>query len=138
MTPTRLAGLRGERGQSLAEMALILPILLLLIMGIVDIGRAFHHYVVLENAAREGARYGSKYAWLDTNVPTIVRNEAQSNGLNPAAISVFVAYPTTKTIGEPIRVRAELIMNTIMGSLIGRSTITIRTETQMVIFAVSP
>ncbi|HQF02856.1 MAG TPA: TadE/TadG family type IV pilus assembly protein [Phycicoccus sp.] len=45
-----------ERGAAAVEFALILPILLVLIGGIVDFGRAFFAQVVITNAAREGAR----------------------------------------------------------------------------------
>ena len=50
---------RGERGQSLTEMALTLPILMLLVMGIMDFGRMLFIYSQVSNAAREGARWGS-------------------------------------------------------------------------------
>jgi Flp pilus assembly protein TadG len=132
---TRLSRLRGERGQSLVEMALVAPIFFLLLMGIIDLGHAFHDYVVLENAAREGARYGSRFAWDDGEIQNIVRTEADANGLDVAAIVVAFSYPAGKTAGQPIRVTTEYAMNTIMGSLVGRPTITIRTVTEMVIFA---
>ncbi len=54
---------RDERGQSLVEMTLVVGLLLLLVAGTVDLGRAFHTYIVLTNAAREGARWGSHYPW---------------------------------------------------------------------------
>lgn len=44
-------------GQGLVEFALILPVVLLLVIGALDIGRAFYVKVVLENSAREGANY---------------------------------------------------------------------------------
>ncbi len=44
-------------GQSLLEFALVLPILLLLIMGLFDIGRAIFYYAILNTAVREGTRY---------------------------------------------------------------------------------
>ena len=46
----------GRRGQSLVEFALILPIFLLLIMGIVDAGRLVYTFNTVSNAARQGAR----------------------------------------------------------------------------------
>jgi Flp pilus assembly protein TadG len=48
--------LKSERGAELIEMALVLPLLLLLIVGMVDFGFLFARYEVLTNAAREGAR----------------------------------------------------------------------------------
>jgi Flp pilus assembly protein TadG len=52
-------GRAGRRGQSLVEFALVLPIFLLLIMGVIDVGRYAYMSSTLSNAAREGARTGS-------------------------------------------------------------------------------
>ncbi|MGA1368503.1 MAG: TadE family protein [Blastocatellia bacterium] len=46
----------SARGQSMAEMSLVLPLFLLLVFGIVEIGRAFAARQALTSAAREGAR----------------------------------------------------------------------------------
>jgi Flp pilus assembly protein TadG len=46
-------------GQSLAEFALTLPLVLLLVFGFLDLGRAVYYYSAIGNAAREGARYAS-------------------------------------------------------------------------------
>jgi hypothetical protein len=48
-----------ERGQGLVEFALVLPIFLLVIFGIIDIGRVIWATDNITNAAREGARYAS-------------------------------------------------------------------------------
>ncbi|NGY58035.1 pilus assembly protein [Lentzea sp. NEAU-D13] len=47
---------KPDRGAAAVEFALVLPILLMLMCGIVDFGRALHAQVVLTQAAREGAR----------------------------------------------------------------------------------
>lgn len=47
---------RGESGQALAEMAMVIPGLLLLVFGIIEFGNAWKSYQVVTNAAREGAR----------------------------------------------------------------------------------
>jgi hypothetical protein len=49
---------RREAGQELVEFALILPLLLLLFFGIIEVGRLMLSYNTIANAAREGARYG--------------------------------------------------------------------------------
>ena len=59
-----LRGLRGERGQSMVEYALVLPILLLLLLGIMEFGIGVFNYNTIANAAREGARYGIVH-WRD-------------------------------------------------------------------------
>jgi Flp pilus assembly protein TadG len=56
-TPTR------QRGQSLVEFAISSLVLILLLMGLLDLSRAFYFAVNLQGAAREGARHG---AWFDT------------------------------------------------------------------------
>jgi hypothetical protein len=48
----------GGRGQSLVELAIALPVLLLLLLGTIDLGRMYADYVDLKNAARDGAGYG--------------------------------------------------------------------------------
>ncbi len=49
---------KSERGAELIEMAVALPLLLLIVMGVVDFGFLFQRYLVLTNAAIEGARVG--------------------------------------------------------------------------------
>jgi len=48
-----------ERGQTLVEFALILPLMLLLIFALVDFGRGFYTWLIVTNGAREGARVGA-------------------------------------------------------------------------------
>jgi len=59
----------GERGQGLVEIALVLPVFLLIVLGTIDFGRAIYYYSVISNGAREGARYaivhGSKAQSID-------------------------------------------------------------------------
>jgi Flp pilus assembly protein TadG len=49
----------GQRGQSLVEAALVLPILIILFLGIAEVGLFMFAQVQVTNATREGARYGS-------------------------------------------------------------------------------
>jgi hypothetical protein len=55
----------AERGQSMVEMAMILPLLLLLTLGTLEFGMIFDHHLSLEYATREGARTGSALANAD-------------------------------------------------------------------------
>ncbi|MER3419286.1 MAG: pilus assembly protein TadE [Chloroflexota bacterium] len=48
-----------EHGVALVELAMVLPLLLVLVFGIIDFGRAFQTWITLTNAAREGARLGT-------------------------------------------------------------------------------
>lgn len=51
--------MRNEKGQSIVEMALLFPLLMLLLMGLLDLGRAYYVIVALRDAAEEGAIYAS-------------------------------------------------------------------------------
>lgn len=58
MIETKELRARGSsRGQALVEFAFVLPIFLLLLFGTIDFGRYVYYVQILNNAAREGARY---------------------------------------------------------------------------------
>ena len=50
---------KPNSGQAMVELALTLTLFLVIILAIFDIGRAVYYYTAVQNAAREGARYGS-------------------------------------------------------------------------------
>jgi hypothetical protein len=58
-----------RRGQTLAEFALTLPILLLLIFGIIEFGRIFQAWVTLQNSARAAARYATTGQYDEARYP---------------------------------------------------------------------
>ncbi len=51
----------SEQGQSLVEFSLVLVFLSVLLMGVLDLGRAYYSYLALKDAAQEGAYYGSAF-----------------------------------------------------------------------------
>jgi Flp pilus assembly protein TadG len=86
---------RSERGAELIEMALVTPILLLLVMGIVDFGFLFQRYVVLTNAAVEGARVASMPGYTTADAQARVQAYAASGGVPGVvnAVAASVALP---------------------------------------------
>jgi Flp pilus assembly protein TadG len=74
-------GLRSERGAELIEFALILPMLLLIMLGIVDFGFMFQRYEVLTNAAREGARIAVLPGYTTEDVEARVCAYVETGGL---------------------------------------------------------
>jgi Flp pilus assembly protein TadG len=59
-------GLRGERGSVAVEFAIIFPILMVLVFGIVDFGHAWYMRHLMSDASREGARYATRYCTIGT------------------------------------------------------------------------
>ncbi len=72
----------GQESQSLIEFALISPVLLLLLFGIIDIGRAVFYYDTLGHAAREGARAAVQASnQLPTNASVLATVSSQMSGV---------------------------------------------------------
>ena len=72
-----------DRGSAAVEFALVLPLLLLLVFGIIDFGRALSAQITLTQAAREGARLTA------LGQPNVVsRTQAAAVGLSPVAVTV--------------------------------------------------
>ena len=92
-----------ETGQNLVEFAIVLPLLLLFIFGAVDLGRLFHAYIAITNAAREGARFGGLNRDMISGIPP---NETCSEPLEDFLLVdkdiIFVACSEGRTSGIDI------------------------------------
>ena len=97
---------RRSQGQGFVEFALILPVLLLLMLGIVEFGYVFAAYSSLFNAAREGVRYG---VVNPKDVSGIVDRAEQKIFLaDPDTVDIVVWYdngPDTPQFTDPARVQ---------------------------------
>ena len=71
---------RDEDGQNLVEFALLLPVLLYILMGIIQFGFIFAAYLTLNNAVREAARWGSIYVY-DSTITKTANDTARNNGM---------------------------------------------------------
>jgi len=81
----RRSGGDHERGQALVEFAMVMPIMLLLLFALVDFGRAFYSWLLITNAAREGARVAATQSPL-TDVQTRIYGAASA--LDSSAITI--------------------------------------------------
>ena len=91
------------RGQTLVEFALVLPLMVLIVMMLADLGRGVYFYSVIFNAAREGARYGVAMMYPVDNSPEIdaaVRKLAI--GLDQSALTVTSDYTDSSEANEDI------------------------------------
>jgi hypothetical protein len=71
------------RGQGLVELAAVLPLLLILLIGVVEMGFALRNYLVVVNAAREGARYAVKgeYTMAEAGLRTVLAAGVESENV---------------------------------------------------------
>lgn len=84
---------RGDAGQALVEFALVVPILLLLLLGIVDFARAWNVYQVLTDAAREGARTAviDNPDIVESDVRDVIRGALSRAGLEPDSATISIS-----------------------------------------------
>jgi Flp pilus assembly protein TadG len=76
----------GGGGQSLVELALVLPLLLLLLVGTIEIGRFAYYSILVSNAARAGAQYGAQ-SLVTAADTTGITNAAQNDGLPSLSVT---------------------------------------------------
>jgi Flp pilus assembly protein TadG len=85
-----------DRGAAAVEFALLLPVLLLILFGIIDFGRALNAQITLTQAAREGARLAA------LGVPSatvITRAQTAATGLSPVTVTVSSTCPVNAGTG---------------------------------------
>jgi Flp pilus assembly protein TadG len=138
---TTLRSNRKERGQSLVEMAVALPIFLIIVLGIIDFGMGLKSWISITNAAREAARYGAVYCSAGDANTNDVKDRAvdASYGLGLTTGDVTVTNCATDTSEESLVVEVEYDYQLItplggLMSIFGNgmdSAITLRTSADM-------
>ena len=94
---------RKERGQSLVEFVLILPVLLIILAGVLDLGRLYFAYVAVTDAAAEGVAYAA-IPPEDEDNEIVNRAQDASGGLIEIDRGlVGIECPDT-ALGEPVTV----------------------------------
>lgn len=83
--------MRTQSGQSLIEVAFLLPILVVLSLGLIDLGRFAYTAILVGNAAHAGAIYGAQSLTTSGNTAGIqaaADNDYQNNGMNVGTLTV--------------------------------------------------
>jgi Flp pilus assembly protein TadG len=121
-----------ERGQALVEFAAVLVILMILVAGMLDLGRAFFVYMSLRDAAQEGATYAS----INPSDTTGIVNRVRSTSTKPvdlsntALINVQVNPSGALCAGSGVEVVVEYpkfeITTPLLGSILGSQSIALR------------
>ena len=111
--------LRSSKGQSLVELSLTLPILLILVFGIIDFGLGMRSYISLANSVREGARFAAvgNPAGDPSDCDGVTSDTVYgrlcitTGGLDLAELTPSVTYPSGIGPGNSVIVSADYTYN---------------------------
>jgi Flp pilus assembly protein TadG len=104
---------RVESGAALVEFALVLPLLLTLLFGMIDFGRAFNYWIDQTHLASEGSRWAA----VNKNpgggtLQSYIQGQADSNELRnggtwavPDPMQVTICFPGSSNVGDAVEVR---------------------------------
>jgi hypothetical protein len=144
--PHRRSGQSSESGAALAEFALVLPILLILLFGMLDFGKAFNYWIDETHLANEGARWavvnknpgsGSLQSYIQQQADT---PELRSGGPSvPTPLEICISFPNgSAEVGDPVHVTATATYNWLpfLGSRLGIAQTTLTGSSTMRLEAV--
>lgn len=122
----------SEKGQSFTELAILLPIFLVMIVGIIDLGKAMWTYSILRNAAQEGSSYASIKPTDLSGIESRVRDSSAMpiNLKDTSAVSVTITS-TKNCAGGQITVGISTtyaISTPFLGSILGSQGIPMSTN----------
>jgi hypothetical protein len=135
----------SEEGQSLVELAVVSVLLIFILVAVVDLGRAYFIFLALQDAAGEGAAYGTIHpTWCQeddnpspNNIAYRVRHESPSGMISwdDTTVLVTAPFPTPgNTISVTVIYNYPLI-TPFMGALAGGGTLPVRAQAVQTILA---
>lgn len=121
---------KRERGQGIVELAIVLPILILLVLGALDLGRGFSTRIALANAAREAVFVASLTPSVSqAGLQAIVDGEMGGTVDGP----VTVTRTGLLTAGTPVTIALENAFAPTLSGLFGAPTLPVRASATMVV-----
>ena len=131
--------LPGERGQAAVEFALVVPVICLLVLALIDFGKALNYWLDTSHLANEGARMaavlgnspepgGNWKQWIQQQAETTELRNGTGSVTSPA--QVCVSFPNgAPKIGDPVKVTVSAPYKWI--PFVGGATINLRAEATM-------
>ena len=122
--------LRREEGISLAELALILPVFLALLLGMIDLGHGFNTYLGMLNAAREGSfwlmKEGTDVAGMNNRIT--VELERVDLTLADMQGAITIPHKGSYEPGDIVTVRLDYSYELMFGAITGLPSLTLSAE----------
>jgi Flp pilus assembly protein TadG len=116
-------------GQAVVEMALVLPILLLILFGVLDLGRAIYAQFTLAQAAREGARR----AIIETTTNAVIRQAVIDKAVGLGVVAADITIGGSRTAGQQVTVAVTHVFHPVtpfISNIVG-SALQLRSSTSM-------
>jgi Flp pilus assembly protein TadG len=120
---------RSQRGQAMVEFAIVAPILLLILMGIMQLGVVYNNWVTLTDAARAGARKAAVCRTgcsPDATSATVTAVKNSAADLNQASLGVTVTSSWLQGADATVTATYPWSIN-VMGVVVGSGTMTATT-----------
>ncbi len=112
----------SKRGQAVVETALVLPIVVLILMGIVDFGIMFNNYIVLSNASRECARKAA-VGGTDTDIVSLANDLTNTMDSGKRSITIYPPESYRKK-GEQVTITVEydnVLITPVISAILNKS-----------------
>lgn len=136
-----------QQGQSMIEFALVLPLMVLIVVGIFELGRAFFAFIAISNAAREGVRvytFAPDTTSFSEINQTVVSEIGTATMIDPTkidSIEIFCGYSDTSVLNdanldacpteEPITVTVAYSHELILGAFFSEPLMLVRSAEMM-------
>ena len=133
--PSRRSGQDPEAGVAMVEFAMVLPLLLILLLLIMDFGRAINYWIDTTHLASEGARLAAVDKAPGGNLQAHIKDQADTEelrtggsvGVVEPGLEVCIDYPEGRAVGQPVTVtvRADYDWLPFIGNKFGLTQTTI-------------
>lgn len=122
--------LKSERGQAMVEFALVLPLLLILLCGIIDFGWLYYNQITLNNAAREGARYAVIYYDPVSDWKSAAESRMLSSMVGVSSAAAIVSDPTEQRITASVTATPRILTG-FTSTILGKQTVELHASCTM-------
>ncbi len=124
-----------SRGAALMEFALGFLTFILLVMGLMELGRAVWTYTTIAEAARQGARYAMAHGSTDPVTNDQITSVVQANavGLDPNALTVSTSWTPDNERGGTVQVRVQYPFQFVTPWIASISSVTMGSTSRMII-----
>lgn len=122
--------LKSEKGQAMVEFALVLPLLLILLCGIIDFGWLYYNQITLNNAAREGARYAVIYYDPVSDWKSAAESRMLSSMVGVSSAAAIVSDPTEQRITASVTATPRILTG-FTSTILGKQTVELHASCTM-------